>query len=70
MVSTTGFDEVRHRYIIREIKTQGQVEARNDKTDEDRLIYLVPIHGTEYDTDNCTVWHEIHNCYIGTTAYD
>ena len=34
------------------------------------LIYLVPFHGTGYDTDNRAMWHQIHNYFIGTTSYD
>ena len=64
MESTTGVDGVR------QIKPQVWVAARDAKTYEERLIYLVPIHGPEYDTDNHTVWHKIQNCWIGTTAYD
>ena len=44
MGSTTGFDEVRCKYIIRNINPQGWVASRDSKTDEDRLVYLVPLH--------------------------
>ena len=46
MGSTTGVDGLRRKYIIREIKPQVWVSARDSKTYEEKLIYLVPVHGT------------------------
>ena len=66
--STTGVDGVRQNYIIYKIKTQGWVAERDVKTDEEKLIYLVTLHVPAHDTYNRAVWHEIQNCYIGTTA--
>ena len=70
MGSTRGFDGVCRKYIIPEIKLQGWVAARDSKTDKERLIYSIPLHGTGYDTNNCAVWHEIQNCCTGNTSYD
>ena len=70
MGSTAGVDGVRWRYIVRKIKPRGWVAARDAKTDEERLIYSVPLHGPMYDTDNRVVWHKIKNCCIGTTSYN
>ena len=70
MGSTTGVDGIRWRYIIREVKAQGWVAVCDAKTDEERLIYLVPLHSPGYNTDNRAVWHKIQNCCIGNTAYD
>ena len=62
MGSTTGVDGLRRKYIIHEIKPQVWVAARKAKTYEVRLIYLVPVHGPGYDTDNRAGWHKIQNC--------
>ena len=70
MGSTTRVDGVRRKYIISEINPQGWVASRDAKTDKERLIYSVLIHGPRYDTDNHAVWHEIQNCCIGTISYD
>ena len=67
--STTGLDGVRCKYIILDIKPQGWVASRDYKTDEERLIYLVPLHSHGYNTNNHTVWHDMNNCCIGTTAF-
>ena len=69
MGSTTWGDGVRHKYILQKIKPQGWVAACNAKTDEERLIYSVLLHGPGYDTDNHSVWQEIQNCCIGTISY-
>ena len=66
MGSTTCVDGVRQKYIIHKIKPLGLVAARNAKTDEERLIYLVPHHGLGYDTNNSDVWNEIQICCIRT----
>ena len=65
---TTWVDGVRRRYIVRKIKPQGWVAAQDANTDEDSLIYSIPLHGPGYNTYNRAVWHEIQNCYIGTTS--
>ena len=70
MGSTKSFDGVRRKYTIRKIKPQGWVAARNINTDEERLIYSLPLHGPGYDTDNRAGWNEIQNFYIGTTLYE
>ena len=70
MGGKTGVDVVCRRYIIREIKPQGWAAKHDFKTDEERMIYSVPLHGPRYDTDNRAVLHEIQNCCIGTTEYD
>ena len=70
MGSTTGVDGVGRKYIICDIKPQGWVAAHNAKTDEERLIYLVPLHRPGYDIDNRSAWHKIQNFYIGNTAYE
>ena len=57
--SKIRFNGVRQRYIIHDIKTQGWVVACDAKTDKERLVYLVPLHGTGYNTDNHYVWHKI-----------
>ena len=62
MGSTTGVDGLRRKYIIREIKPQVWVSARDAKTYEEKMIYLVPVHGTSFDTNNQDVWHKIQNC--------
>ena len=56
---TTGVDGVRRKNIIRNIKRQRWVAARNAKTDEERLIYSVPLHGPGHNTNNHNVWHDI-----------
>ena len=70
MGGTTGVDGVCRKYIIRDIKPQGWVAAHNSKMDEERLIYLVPLHGPGYNIYNHAVWHELQNCCIGDIAYD
>ena len=59
MEGTTVVDGVRRKYIIRKIKPQGWVAARDAKMDEERLIYLVPLHSPRYNIYNHAVWHEI-----------
>ena len=59
MGGTTCVDGVRHKYIKHAIKPQVWVLAHDAKTDEERLIYLVPPHSTRYGTNNRTVWHDI-----------
>ena len=66
----TGVDGVRQKYIIRNIKPQLWVTACDAKTDEDILIYSVPLHFPGYDTNNRTVWHEIQSYCIRNTAYN
>ena len=70
MGSTTVFDEVRLKYIICNIKPQVWVASRDSKTDEDILIYSVPLLVTGYNTNNHTVWHNIQNFCIETTSYN
>ena len=70
MGSKIGVDGVRRKFIIRKINPQGWVAAYDAKTNEERLIYSVPLRGPEYNTDNRTLWHEIQNCCIATTSYD
>ena len=64
-----GVDGLHRKYIICKINPQGWVAACNAKTDEERLIYSVLLHGPGYDTDNHSVWQEIQNCCIGTISY-
>ena len=56
---TIGVDGVHRKYIISKINPQGWVAAHNAKTNEERLIYSVLLHGPGYDMDNRYVWHEI-----------
>ena len=56
---TTGVDKVHRKYTIRKIKPQVWVAAYNANTDEERLIYSVPIHGPGYDTYNRAMWHKM-----------
>ena len=70
MGSTTVVDEICQKYINRNINSPGWVASRNSKTDEERSIYLVPLQGSEYDTNNRAVWHKIQKFFIRNTAYD
>ena len=67
---TTGVDGVGSKYIIQKINPRGWVAARDAKTNEESLINLVPLHSPGYDIDNRTVWNNIQNCCIRTTAYN
>ena len=55
MGSTTGVGGVRRKYIICKIKPQVWVASRDSKTDEERMIYLVPLHGPRSYADNRAV---------------
>ena len=68
--STTGVDGLSRKYIIHDINTQGWVAARDTKTDTDRIIYLVSLHGPGYNMETRGVWNEIQNCCIGTISYE
>ena len=66
--STTCVDGICCKYIIHEINPQLWVAARDAKTDEERLIYSVPLNGPKYDTDKCDMCHKIQNYCIWTTT--
>ena len=70
MGGTIGVDGVSFKYIIREINPRGLVAACDDKTDKERLIYLVTLHSPGYGTNNRAVWHNIKNCCISIAAYN